>query len=272
MRMKIVFVTLVLCIISTGTKAHEMWLEPKAYQVAEGETIAAQLLNGQMFEGAEYSYNPNEFVRFEQLSTRTKTKDPVKGRLGDLPALSIDAPEPGLHIVTYQSVVTPLRYETWDKFKAFADQKAFNDIEARHDARKLPRDKFNEAYARYIKTLVAVGDGKGMDTPTGLETEIVALANPYTDALGGELPVRVLYRQKPRASVQVTLFEKAPNGSVSSSLHLTDNNGVVRLPVKPGHGYLVDSVVLREPSKELVEKTKAVWETLWAALTFKVPS
>jgi cobalt/nickel transport protein len=33
---------------------------------------------------------------------------------------------------------------------------------------------------------------------------------------------------------------------------------------------LLDHVVLREPSPELAEKTGAVWETLWAALTFEV--
>jgi hypothetical protein len=34
---------------------------------------------------------------------------------------------------------------------------------------------------------------------------------------------------------------------------------------------MLDSVVLREPSDEALEATGAVWESLWASLSFAVP-
>ena len=51
----------------------------------------------------------------------------------------------------------------------------------------------------------------------------------------------------------------------------TDDNGVATFPVRPGYSYMVDAVVLREPSDRLAEQFGAVWETLWANLTFAVP-
>ena len=126
-----------------------------------------------------------------------------------------------------------------------------------------------ERYSRYGKALIAVGDGAGADREAGLETEIVALANPYTDDLSDGLPVRVLYQGAPRADAQVELFAKSPEGEVEITLLRTDAEGVALLPVTPGQVYLADAVVVRP--LEPVAEDDPVWESLWASLTFKVP-
>ena len=50
----------------------------------------------------------------------------------------------------------------------------------------------------------------------------------------------------------------------------TNAEGIAIVPVKAGYAYLLDNVLLREPSEALAQETGAVWETLWAALTFEV--
>jgi len=67
------------------------------------------------------------------------------------------------------------------------------------------------------------------------------------------------------------VFEKAPDGAVAVSTITTDGDGRALIAVRPGHRYMLDSVVLREPSAEVAEATGAVWESLWANLTFAVP-
>ena len=108
-------------------------------------------------------------------------------------------------------------------------------------------------------------------TGTGLETEIVALNNPYTDPASEGMRVKVLYQGSVRADAQVEVFEKASDGTVDVALYRTDAEGLAVLPLKPGHEYLVDAVVLRDTGNN-DPAAGAVWHSLWASLTFAVPA
>ena len=94
------------------------------------------------------------------------------------------------------------------------------------------------------------------------------MQNPYTSDLSNGLQVTGYYRGEPLPDTQIELFEKAPDGTVNVSLHRTGDTGTVNLPVKSNHQYLVDMVVLREPSESMTKKNRSVWETVWASLTF----
>lgn len=178
-------------------------------------------------------------------------------------------PGDGLAVVVHVTGDTTLTYSDWETFTRFLTHKDWAPLIDAHLARGLSREKVRERYSRYAKALIAVGHGRGADRETGLETEIVALANPYTADLAEGLPVRVLYRGAPRAAAQVELFAKSPEGAVTVSLHRTDEAGVALLPVTPGHSYLADAVVVR-PLEPAADDDPA-WESLWASLTFGVP-
>lgn len=173
----------------------------------------------------------------------------------------------GLFTLVYQTNPERLTYKEWAKFDK---HKAFGNVLEKHRARGLSEDQFVEAYTRFAKGLFAVGSGTGQDTQQGLEVEIIALKNPYTDDLSEGLPVKVLYREMPRINAQVEIFERSSDGTTEISTVQTDEEGIAIIPVKSRYAYLLDNVVLREPSSELAEKTDAVWEILWAALTFEV--
>lgn len=258
--------TLVLSLTSQA-QAHEFWISPQTYQVAPGGEIIAELRVGEKLKGAGFPYIPTRTARFEILQGDTRL-DP-QARIGDRPALQRVVDTPGLAIVVHETADTFLQYPSWEKFEAFTSQKDFAWAQDMHRDRGLPEHGFTEVYRRYGKALVAVGDGAGADRPIGLDTEIVALANPYTDELSGGLPVRVLHFGAPRSDVQVTLFARGADGTVSTSLHRTDGAGVAVLPMVAGTEYLVDSVIL-EPLEPAAEGDP-VWYTLWASLTFRTP-
>ena len=109
----------------------------------------------------------------------------------------------------------------------------------------------------------------GGDARMGLRTEIVALANPYTDDLTGGVPVQLWLDDAPRADVQVEVFAKSPDGAVAVSLARTDAEGIVRLPVAAGMRYMIDAVVLEAVAPD--QPTNPEWRTLWANMTFGVP-
>ncbi len=261
--------SLFLACLAFPTSAHELWIEPLEWQVSADGTLQAEIVNGQGFDGIKLPYLSQRIARFEVIAGDAATE--VEGRMGDRPALNMPVLSEGLNIVVYEAEPMMVDYESFDEFQSFVDHKDLGEVLPQHMARRLPLMGFDEVYSRHSKSLIAAGDGAGADREVGMETEIVALANPYTDDVSAGMPVRLLYQGAPRADEQVEIFERAPDGSVAITTTRTDAEGVARVPVKPGHAYQLDAVVLREPTPELAEATGAVWETLWANLTFAVP-
>ncbi|MEL7543246.1 MAG: DUF4198 domain-containing protein [Pseudomonadota bacterium] len=259
-----------------------MWIAPERFSLPSGAVARADIKNGEKFSGAALYYNPEGAVRLERHSDDTRVT--LDGRLGDTPAITTKPLSDGLHVLVYQSKPTDIYYGEFEKFARFASQKGFVDIAARHDARNIPRDGFREVYARFAKALVLVGDrvSDAVDGPVGLETEIVALdpigalGQADNDGLSQSddltFRVKVLYREKPRVNAQVEVFAKAQDGQVVASKVMTDAEGIAIIPVRRGVRYLLDAVVLRRPDAARAETFRAVWETLWASLTFEVPA
>jgi hypothetical protein len=273
MRFTITLAALFALLVTPAT-AHELWIEPDDYSVEPETVVTARLVNGQNFDGVALRYFPTQFVRFALVLDQTEV--PVPGRVGDAPALNMPVLGDGLHVAVYQSSGDYLKYTEFEKFARFAAHKDLSaslgtDVLARHAERNLPDSGFTEYYTRYSKALIGVGHAKGADRRMGLETELVALTNPYTDDLDGQMQVQLFRGEAPRADAQIELFAKAPDGAVTVTLHRTDANGVASLPVSPGFTYLVDAVVLQEPSGAGRGDREVAWETLWAALTFAVP-
>ena len=251
--------------------AHELWIDPAKFQLVHNDKLVADIKVGQNFKGNRQSYFPENFIRFDV--ARGDEIKPVEGRLGDRPAANIDPLGDGLNVLIYQSDVLKVYYNEWAKFVSFAEHKDFKDVETRHVQRGIPKDeRFTEVYARYAKSLIAVGEGKGKDRVFGLETEIVALENPYTGMMDDGLDISVLYKGQPRTNAQVEVFERSPvtDQEVRVFTTLTDEDGVATIDVKPGYSYQLDAVVLREPDPVLFEG--AAWETLWANLTLAIPA
>ncbi len=246
-------------------QAHEFWISPGSYQVAPGTAITLTTRVGENFKGGSGIYNPNRFARYDAFTAAGEM--PVTGRIGDNP-VTLDAPE-GLVTVVHETLDLSLRYTDPAKWQAFVDHKAFDGAMARHAARGLPDAGFVEAYRRFAKSLVAVGDGAGFDRQVGLRTEILALDNPYTTDRSS-IRVQVFLQNAPRVNAQVEIFDKAPDGTVTVSLTRTDGRGMAVVPVTPGHSYLVDAVTLVETANN-DPAAGPVWQSLWAALTFAVP-
>lgn len=247
--------------------AHEFWIEPESYAIADTDSLNADLRNGQFFAGPTIPYLTSILARFEVISGNAVL--PVEGRLGDRPALRGMALPAGLAIVVLETTDSRLNYDSWEKFAAFVEHKDLKGTLEAHRARGLPEQNFDENYRRFSKALVAVGDGRGADRRVGLLTEIVAGANPYTDDVSGGLPLQVFYGDAPRVDAQIELFARAPDGTVEIETYRTDREGRAVVPVKPGHTYLADAVAIRP--LDGAQGNGAVWHTDWAALTFAVP-
>lgn len=249
--------------------AHEFWLEPQDFQPETDATLQVKLHNGQEFKGIEIGYFDKRVETFDWI--QNEVRSPVQSRAGDFPAMTMPVAQDGLMVLIYESTNSTVQYNAWEKFAAFAKHKDFPDAEARHIERNLSMERFSEVYTRYCKSLIGVGDAAGQDTATDLETEFVALNNPYTDDLSAGFSVQLLYQGAPRINAQIEVFERNPDGAVAISYLRTDQRGQAVIPVQAGHTYLLDAVVLREPQEDIATELNVVWETLWASMTFSVP-
>ena len=247
--------------------AHEFWIAPEKYQVEVGENIQADFVNGQEFRGGTLAWFDKRVDRAEAMISDMIF--PIEGRLGDVPAITQIAPEDGLMVLITEAAPSTVNYREPEKFADFVNHK---DLPVDLATMEYP---FKEAYSRHAKALVAIGSGAGQDQPMGMATEFVALENPYTDDVSDGLDVHLLYQGAPRADAQIEVFQMDPEGQVTITLLRSDQDGKATIPVLAGHRYLIDSVVLRPPAQETLDRVAAPktvkWETLWAALTFAVP-
>ena len=233
--------------------------------------MSVNLRNGELFEGITLGYFENRTNRFD-LSFDGKVV-PVNSRMGDTPALTMLAPpRAGLLTVVHEATPATVTYTEWEKFVGFTEHKDFEQVAEDHAAAGLDQERIIESYTRHSKALIAVGEGVGSDAPMGLETEFVALTNPYTFDPATDMAVALSYDGAPRADAQVEVYERNAADEVTVTKVRTDGEGVARFPVAPGMTYLVDSVVIRDAPDGGDDPKAPLYETLWASLTFAVPA
>lgn len=235
--------------------------------VAPNDMVVADIKVGENFKGTTLSYLPAQSARLGYVSAGIVTD--FTPRLGDKPAVSLPAPAQGLLTLVYETKANTLTYREWQKFLNFTSHKAFPQAVEAHTARGLPQTGFKERYYRHVKSLIAVGQGAGADQALGLRLELVALDNPYTTTKG-VIAVQLLDNGAPRPMTQIEIFEMAPDDTVTVSTTTTDERGHARVPLRAGHRYLVDAVIMLDTGNDDVEDAP-VWESRWAGLTFAVP-
>jgi len=250
------------CYIST-TSAHEFWLSPQRYILKPGEQIAGALRIGVNMKGDSLPYINENFHAFTV--TTKQGSQAVKGRIGDIPALSYATQETGLHVITYHSKPNKVTFNDWQKFLKYLNDEGLDKLASVHESRGLPKQGFTEQYSRYAKSLVQVGpiDKQQRDVATGAPLELVADDNPYTPGQK-TLTVTLLRKGNPVSNHQIAVFNYVDK--VSRTLFTTDKQGKVRIPITAGGKFLLNAADLQP-----AEEGNVVWSSYWASLTFGLP-
>ena len=98
------------------------------------------------------------------------------------------------------------------------------------------------------------------------------LNNPYV-ANNEAIKVQLLEEGEPLANAQLGAFFKTADSedAVQLTLYRTDVQGMVALPRPKQPGVMLLSAVhMIEPDAATILKTGAVWESLWASMTFAI--
>lgn len=259
-------IVLALASLAAPASGHEFWIDPEDPSVTSGDTISAHIRVGENMKGSGLIFNPNA-LNLSALITPDGKID-IDGRMGDRPALKATAGPDGLHIMAHMTTASKLTYQTFEKFETFAKTHGETFAIDAHKARGLPNEDFTEAYFRCAKALIKVGDGNGTDQTIGLPFELTALDNPYTS--DGDIRLLLTYKGDPKPAHQVDVFHRATaDADADMNSFSTDENGVVRIPRAQGD-FLVNAVVLEEPTERLAQQLDAVWISLWASTTYTI--
>lgn len=245
---------------------HEFWVQPRGLPVAPGGELVADIRRGEAFRGDPLAFNPANFDDFRVYGPDGARA--VEGRPGDKPALAMRVDAPGLHVPVYVSDLKRTTYTKLEKFESFAASQGFDGAVERHRARDIA-PVFSEAYRRYAKALVPVGEARVPDRTIGLPIEIVLEDRPFE---GGPVRARVFLFGRPAVGIQLTLFARPLGDETAAALvrkARTDAWGRVALELPPGHRVLLSAVHLREPDAALAKARDVVWETLWASTVFE---
>lgn len=256
---------LVAALVVARASAHEFWVEPSAFRLEDGERLAVRLCVGDGFDGWSL---PRSAGRIEQFTAiGPGGEQPVVGLDGADPAGVVRLATPGFHVIAYRSN-RAFQVLTAERFDQHLREKGLDRIAALRDKSGAGRGKLREAYSRHAKALIQVRDDDAIvvDRPIGLPLELVAEPDLLRASAGNLRSFQLLYRGKPLAGA---LVAAARPGTADDDLEVrTDADGRASFRLHASGAWRIAAVhMIRAP-----RDVEADWESLWASLTFEIPS
>jgi len=249
----------------TPLYAHDMWIEPMTFAPESGEIVGVRLRVGQDLLGdplARDSALINQFV-VEDAAGRK----PVVGRDGADPAGFVRAATPGVLVIGYRSNPSTVELAP-EKFSQYLKDEGLDAIAALRARRNEIGTKAREMFSRCAKSLLLSGAASAAqgDRVLGFTLELVAERNPYAITAGEDLPVRLMYENRPLPGALVVAMNRLnPSDKLSAR---TDRDGRVRFRLRPGGMWMVKAVhMIQAPAG-----ADAEWASFWASLTFELPA
>jgi len=245
--------------------AHDYWLEADRGKMKVGDKATIRLMFGENFAGGtEKPLQEKRTATFRVYGPSRKFGNllPPKSA-GGKPAALIEMVQEGSVLVTMERTAALIRFGR-PKFLEYAAQEG--EIIGEQELPPAKKD-VQETYARYLKTILNVGDsaGKSATRRTGLRYEIVPKANPYQPGLT-TLPCKLYFDGKAASGQKVTAIHRE-NGRLTGTTVLTDSKGNCAFPLAQTGSWLIRSVNLMPGSE--VAGPQANYQSYWASLTFR---
>ena len=257
---------LIVMVGAAGGQSHDLWLVPPVGATA-GAAVTVRAVSGSAFPVGDHAPDPAKFARRLAVGPDGKPVPlDAAGTEADAGLLRLTPTEAGVYAV---GVETSPKLLTLDAaaFNAYLVKDGLPHVYLlRHREKSLDQPS-TERYSKSPKALLRVGTGGGGDPtrPLGLPLEIVPLADPFARKTGDALPVRVLFRGKPLAGVNLGWDHPGGDGMAAGTVR-TDPKGEALVPVAKAGLMTVRLTHLTRPKADGAE-----WESFWTTLTFRVP-
>jgi uncharacterized GH25 family protein len=242
--------------------AHDMWIEPTTFSPEAGEIVGVWLRVGQDFLGDPLPRDPTLINQF--LVEDAEGRKPVVGRPGADPAGFLRVAMPGLVVIGYRSNPSATQLSA-EKFNEYLKEEGLDAVAALR-AHRGQAEVAREIFSRCAKSLVLSGAPNKTqgDRSLGFTLELVAERNPYTMAVGQDLPVRLTYESQPLAGALVVAMNRSnPSHKLTAR---SDKDGRVQFRLPRTGVWLIKAVHMVEAPAG----ANAEWASYWASLTFEL--
>lgn len=264
--------TIAFLLIASGlVTAHDLWLVPTIFSVAPGARVSVMMNTGDTFPISEAAVKPERIERAALVTSKGFTPLMTFRTEGASTLADVIAPQKDGGAIV-EVVLKPIATkQPRASFEEFVKHEGLDAIAAQLARTSERRAEERRTYAKYAKTLLRVGSGKGAarvyQKPLGHRLEIVAEADPFSLRPGGTLPVRLLFDGKPLAGARIVIGSTATATATQSKMPgvRTDAEGRARLQLdRSGGAHYVHALhMIPATGGSDVE-----WESFWATLTF----
>ena len=261
--------TLMLLGVAAVAGAHDMFVKPERFRVAENAEVLVRLLNG-TFSKSENSITRDRVLDIsvvspagrERLDTASWTTD------GDTSTIRVRTGGAGTYVIGVST--RPRAFELSAKdFNQYLAEDGIPDVLAARRRGGEMEKPARERYGKHVKALLQVGAARsdGYSTELGYPAEIVPLSNPYASRAGGTLRVRTLVDGRPAANQYVLYGGRTPaGGRIAQRSTRSNAQGVATIAIGRAGTWYVKFINMAR----LEGDAEADYESKWATLTFEV--
>jgi uncharacterized GH25 family protein len=184
---------------ATLVVAHDMFLKPSQFFVAENDTLPAVVLNGTFVESA----NSIERARIAELvvlspSGRHRLDTTDWKAAGDTSRITFKTGSAGTYVYGVSTRSSEIELDAKDFNQYLRDDGLPDELARRRATGEIALDA-KERYAKHVKAIVQVGDARSehYGKLLGFPAEIVPLVNPYGRSGNRRIGFKVLFKGRP---------------------------------------------------------------------------
>lgn len=263
----ITVIMMLLCLPSLAF-AHDLWLQPDAFQIGLNSLLVVRLLTGHLLKAQkEFPLEKKMMPRLQLFSRNRQIDILTQSPDGQSPLIEYTADFEGQGLVTADKSFTTITL-TAEQFRKYLESE-YNTGVIAHKTDAEQRTEEKERYARCMKTLVQTDSASECyDVVTGQKLEIILKTNPFQCGIGEKMEFRVLFDNNPLKNKTVKAYRSDSDGQTAKLTATTDQTGSSFFVIDQPGVWLIRLVHLYPcPAEDEMD-----WESYWASYCFEIPA
>lgn len=255
--------------VVTLAAAHDMFIRPAAFFIAENSEGLVRVLNG-TFSKSENSIARARLLDISVVSPagRERLDTSAWSDAGDTSTFRVRTGAAGTYVLGASTRPSMIEL-SGDTFNLYLREDGIPDALAERRREGQLGARARERYSKHVKAVIQVGRTRTDDyaTELGYPAELVPVRNPYDVKVGQVLRLKTLVDGNPVANQYVLFGGRTANGGRIAQRHArSDSAGVVAIPIRTRGTWYVKFIHMARPAND----PEANYESKWATITFQV--